>query len=61
MFVSCDRKLLISLPIIVLLSAVDACLTIFHGEQGTEEISRLINFLIDNGYIYFFIVEYLLL
>jgi hypothetical protein len=53
-------RLLISLLLIILLSVLDAYLTIFHIDNGAREINPLMNSLIDYGYIYFFLVKYAL-
>jgi hypothetical protein len=52
--------LLISLLLIVLLSVLDAWFTIFHVENGAQEINPFMDFFIGYGYIYFFIVKYVL-
>jgi hypothetical protein len=54
------HRLFISLLVIVLLSVLDAYLTIFHVDNGAQEINPFMNSLIDYGYIYFFVVKYVL-
>jgi hypothetical protein len=54
------HRLFISLLLIIVLSVLDAYLTIFHLDNGAQEINPLMNSLIDYGYIYFFLVKYVL-
>jgi hypothetical protein len=53
------HRLLMALLLILLLSILDAYLTIFHVNRGAQEINPLMNCLIGFGYIYFFVVKYL--
>lgn len=52
--------LLITLLLFILLCILDAYFTIFLVERGAQEINPLMNFLIDYGYMYFFVVKYVL-
>jgi hypothetical protein len=52
--------LLIPLFLILLLSILDAYFTILLIERGAQEINPLMNFLIEQGYMRFFLVKYLL-
>jgi hypothetical protein len=54
------HRLFISLLLVILLSVLDAYLTIFHLDKGAQEINPLMNSLIDYGYTYFFLVKYAL-
>ena len=53
-------KLLTTLLLIILLCVLDAHFTMFHLDRGAEEINPLMNLLIKHGFLYFFIVKYLL-
>lgn len=52
--------LFVTLLLFVLLSVLDAYFTIFLVERGAQEINPLMNFLIDHGYMSFFVVKYVL-
>jgi hypothetical protein len=52
--------ILLFLLLIVLLSIFDAYFTIFHVEQGAQEINPFMNFLIGRGTITFFVIKYIL-
>jgi hypothetical protein len=51
--------LFISLLLIVLLSVLDAHFTFVHMERGGVEINPLIDFLMRYGYLYCFVVKYI--
>jgi len=53
-------KLLTPLLLIILLCVLDAHFTMFHLDRGAEEINPLMNLIIKHGFLYFFIVKYLL-
>ena len=55
-----SHKLLTPLLLIILLCVLDAHFTMFHLDRGAEEINPLMNLLIKHGFLYFFIVKYLL-
>ena len=52
--------LLLFLLLIVLLCIADAYFTIFHVDQGAQEINPFMNFLIGYGSVYFFTIKYIL-
>jgi hypothetical protein len=54
------HSILLFLLLIVLLSIFDAYFTIFHVEQGAQEINPFMNFLIGHGSITFFAIKYIL-
>ena len=53
-------RLFIALLLIVFFSVLDAYFTIFGVERGGREINPDMNFLIGQGYMYFFWVKYAL-